>query len=88
MSRDCEQFTISGAYWSTRGHHCKLVKKFAKTRLRQSFFTSRIIYFWNGLPPGIIDSYSLIEFKHNVDRYFLEGGKVFDTIDDMLTSDG
>ena len=26
VSRDCEQFTISGAYWSTRGHHCKLVK--------------------------------------------------------------
>ena len=64
-----------------RGHHCKLVKKFAKTRLRQSFFTSRVIDLWNGLPPVIIDSSSLIEFKHNVDRYFLEGGKVLDTID-------
>ena len=69
----------------TRGHKCKLVKKFAKTSLRQSFFTNRVIDSWNSLPPWVIDSSSLNQFKHNVDLHFSERGVVFDTIDDVRT---
>lgn len=78
-------FTISSN--STRGHGCKLVKKFSKTRLRQSFFTNRVIDMWNSLPPWVIDSSSLNKFKHNVDLYFTERGAVFDTIEDVDNSD-
>ena len=67
----------------TRGHRCKIIRKFAKTRLRQFFFTSRVIDFRNDLPPRVIDSSSLIEFKQIVDLYFFLSGKVFDTINDM-----
>ena len=65
-------FTINSN--PTRGHGCKLVKKFAKTSLRQSFFTNRVIDIWNDLPPRAINSSSLNEFKHTIDSYFLERG--------------
>ena len=74
-------FTINSN--PTRGHQCKLVRKFAKTRLRQSFFSNRVIDSWNNLPPLVINSSSLNEFKHNIDLYFTERGTVFDTVDDV-----
>lgn len=67
---------------STRGHNCKLTMKFSRTKLRQSFFTNRVINVWNNLPPWVIDSSSLNVFKLNVDSYFSESGAVLNTIDD------
>ena len=65
----------------TRGHTCKLVKKFVRTSLRQSFFTNRVIDLWNKLPSSIIDSSSIEEFKHMIDLHFIEHGSVFNTDD-------
>ena len=65
---------------STRGNGCKLVKKFSRTKLRQTFFTSRVIEAWNGLPPKVINSSSLINFKNELDLYFKERGQVFGEI--------
>ena len=73
-------FTINSN--QTRGHSCKLVKKSARTALRQSFFTHRVIDLWNNLPSWVIASNSLNEFKHSIDLYFIERGTIFDTIDD------
>ena len=63
---------------STRGNGCKLVKKFSRTKLRQSFFTSRVIEAWNGLPPRVINSSSLSNFKNELDLYHKQRGLVFD----------
>ena len=65
----------------TRGHTCKLVKKFVRTSSRQSFFTNRVIDFWNKLPSSIINSSSINEFKHMLDMYFIEHDLVFNTDD-------
>ena len=67
----------------TRGHSCKLVNKFAKTCLRQSFFTNRVINIWNSLPPSAINSSSLNEFKNTIDTYFSDRGLVYDTVDGL-----
>ena len=74
-------FTINSH--STRGHKCKLKKKYTRTRLRpglrQSFFTSRVVDIWNGLPSLVIDSSSIQQFKNGIDLFFAESGLVFDT---------
>ena len=67
----------------TRGHSCKLVNKFAKTCLRQSFFTNRVIDVCNSLPPLAINSSSLNEFKNMIDTYFSDRGLVYDTVDGL-----
>ena len=67
----------------TRGHSCKLVKKFTKKLFRQSFFTNRVINTWNNLPPCIVESSSITEFKQMIDLYYTERGFVFNTVEDV-----
>ena len=43
----------------TRGHRFKLYKKSSSIRIRQSFFSERVVNVWNRLPAQIDFSYRL-----------------------------
>lgn len=54
----------------TRGHKYKLYKHLSKNSVRKSFFTERVVNFWNFLPADIVNFTSLSSFKrtiHDVD---------------------
>lgn len=55
---------------TTRGHNFKLTKFNFNTSLFRSFFTNRIINFWNDLPPAVVNASSLNAFKNGLDKYF------------------
>ena len=54
----------------TRGHKYKLNKNHHKTRLRQHFFSSRVIEPWNNLSPHVIEASSTNSFKNRLDKYW------------------
>ena len=53
-----------------RGHEHKLIVKHSRTRLRQSFFSRRVVGQWNDLPGDIAGAASLVSFKNKLDEYF------------------
>ena len=53
-----------------RGREHKLVIKHSRTRLRQSFFSRRVVGQWNDLPGNVKSAPSLVSFKAQVDEYF------------------
>ncbi len=55
---------------ATRGHRYKLKKERCKTRLRQNFFTERIINTWNSLPSSIVEAPSILTFEKRLDNYW------------------
>ena len=57
---------------SLRGHCLKLEKPRARTRLRASFFSHRVINPWNKLPNVVVESESLRFFKKNLDACWAE----------------
>ena len=60
-----------------RGHEHKLVMKQSRTRLRQTFFTRRVVGHWNNLPRDVASASSLFSFKAKMDEYFTGKGLVF-----------
>ena len=60
-----------------RGHEHKLVIKHSRTRLRQSFFSRRVVGYWNNLPGDIISANSLVSFKARLDKHFMERDLVY-----------
>ena len=53
-----------------RRHQYKLVVKRSRTRLRQSFFSRRVISHWNKLPGEVVSAITLSSFKTRLDKYF------------------
>jgi len=53
---------------TTRGHQYKLQKPRCKTRLRQHFFTQRIIEMWNNLPSAVVQAPSVKAFERRLDK--------------------
>ena len=51
-----------------RGHNFKIIKKFTNKSKYQKFFTNRVINKWNNLPPDIVNSKSINEFKNKFDN--------------------
>ena len=52
-----------------RGHTCKLFKSFSKKLCRRTFFSQRVINYWNDLPQHVVDSHSLVMFKRRLDDF-------------------
>ena len=50
-----------------RGHNYKIIKKFTNKTKYQKFFTNRVVNKWNNLPPDIVNSKSINEFKNKFD---------------------
>ena len=72
--KDMFDFNLEGR---NRGHQYKLVIKRSRTKLRQSFFSRRVVGHWNSLPNRVISAASIQAFKHNLDKHFTELGIVY-----------
>ena len=55
---------------TTRGHTLKLFKPRVNTTVRQHFFNSRVITYWNNLPQDVISAKSTSAFKFKLDNYW------------------
>ena len=51
-----------------RGHPYELNKERFRLRIRQSFFSQRIVNKWNGLPAEVVKAESLNAFKNSLDK--------------------
>ena len=60
-----------------RSHEHKLIIKHSRTRLRQSFFSRRVVSHWNNLPGSVANASSLLSFKVRMDEHFTGKGLVF-----------
>jgi len=59
-------------YLSTRGHNLKLCKPRARTNVRLSSFSNRVINDWNNLPANVVNAHSLSCFKNLLDKYWTD----------------
>ena len=55
---------------TTRGHTFKLFKPRVNTTIRQHFFNSRVINYWNNLPQDIVSTKLTPTFKLKLDKYW------------------
>ena len=60
-----------------RCHQYKLIVKQSRTRLRQSFFSRRVVSHWNKLPADVVCAVTLVSFKDGLDKYFTRKGLVY-----------
>ena len=58
----------------SRGHPHQLVMKHSRTRLRQSFFSGRVVGYCDRLPAEVVLADSLVISKHRLDRYYIQKG--------------
>ena len=71
---------------ATRGHCLKLEKKCCNTRLRQHFFSNRIVNVWNSLPVNVVTAPSLNSFKGRFDavnrhqHFIIEEKELYDCL--------
>ena len=61
---------------SLRGHDYTIFKQPCKRRVKQDFFTNRVVNYWNSLPGEALAVGSVESFKKHVDR-FLNGGGIW-----------
>ena len=54
---------------STRGHTCKIKKRYCRSNLSKYSYRNRSIDIWNKLPIEIIESSTINEFKGGLDRH-------------------
>jgi len=54
----------------TRGHSCKLYKRYVGCDVRKRYFSNTIIKKWNNLPSNIIEATTINDFKNKFDNYF------------------
>ena len=54
----------------TRGHSKKIYKLRSRLDVRKYFFTQRIVEEWNNLPPEVVESKTINEFKSKIDPLF------------------
>ena len=55
---------------TTRGHTLKLFKPRVNTAVRQHFFNSRVINYWNNLSQDVVPAKSTSAFKFKLDNYW------------------
>ena len=60
------QYNTSG----TRGHHLKLEKPRATTKLRQNSFSHRAVNIWNSLPADAVISKTINSFKNALEKFW------------------
>ena len=63
-------FTLSSS--TTGGHEFKLYKHHSSCLPQRNFFSYRILNSWNNLPPHIVESSSLNNFKANLDAHWTD----------------
>ena len=66
---DKHQFFTPSLCNHLRGHSLKLLKPRSSRRVRQNFFSQRVIDEWNKLPSDIVMSTSVNMFKNKLDDH-------------------
>ena len=56
----------------TRGHSCKLTVNLSRSSCRSSFFSQRVVGWWNKLPSECVNSSSISSFKVQIDAFLLK----------------
>ena len=67
-----DQFFEPAVSAVTRGHTMKLRKPQAVSRVRRNTLSVRAINDWNGLPPSVVLSATLNQFKSRLDKHWGE----------------
>ncbi|KAK2168287.1 hypothetical protein LSH36_18g03040 [Paralvinella palmiformis] len=67
---DSTIFFVLSAASVTRGHSQNIVNKHARLGSRQSVFSQRVVNDWNSLPPEVIDSQSINNFKSRLENFW------------------
>ena len=74
--------------YHTRGHRFKLSKNSFQSKIRQNFFSVRVINNWNSLPEEIVCATSLNEFKNAVDKHWNDYSVKYDPEGTLLPVTG
>ena len=53
-----------------RGHEYKLSKPRASKKIRQLYFTQRIIDMWNRLPSSVVNAHTVPQFERRLDKHW------------------
>ena len=64
----CENFFKFISHQKTRNNTLKIYKPYARTNIRNNFFSYRVVDFWNKLSPSTKTSPDLNKFKINIDK--------------------
>ena len=70
----CSKVNHTGSSYSAVACQFKLFKPRARLLARYNVFSIRIIDQWNALPPEVINSQSISEFKRKLDLFWSETG--------------
>ena len=54
----------------TRGHNLKIFKQRCSTKLRQNFFSQRVIEHWNALPVAVVEAPNINIFKNRLNEHW------------------
>ena len=54
----------------TRGHNLKIFKQRCSTKLRQNFFSQRVIEHWNALPVSVVEAPNINIFKNRLNEHW------------------
>ena len=68
-SETCPKLTMDN-HRGTRGHQFKLKKQRSNTRIRQNYFTNRVISSWNSLTPNIVEAPNIKLFEKRLDKFW------------------
>ena len=72
--RDFFVLTAEVSPHETRGHNFKIWTPQKRTLTRRKFFDIRTIDLWNQLPPEVVGSNSILNFKISLDAYYKRRG--------------
>jgi len=63
-----EKFFVTSTVKNTRGHSLKLVKPHCEGKVRQNFFSVRVINRWNALPEAAVAAETINSFKNQLSK--------------------
>ena len=62
-------FELLPQSFGTRGHSMKLIKPICYTNCQLNFFSSRVVNYWNSLPPDIVNAVSFGSFVNRLNSH-------------------
>ena len=75
LDLDPQDFFNTTLARDTRGHPWRLVKPRAVSRIRRNAFSIRVVNDWNSLPPEVVPSETVNQFKNRLDSHWKNTAK-------------